>query len=1797
MQANTDQSSDPALRRIAAQKLDHLRRDLLDLTRNNALVNCKITSDQYLRVIDEQPRFIFERLVNDKPMTFQSLPEPPSTPQDEQTAEFRSAVEAAKKSDRQYQQDVQAWYPSSRKTPPLRRLQDRVRKQLGMAERLGPNTKDANRLKEWARDNRIQPDFELPAPNDQTDQPHHIDNEIQTLAMPANMLKLLRKIQSNDRSQRQEIGVNSLYCAFGFLEWTDPDKQETSLSPLLLLPVELTRKNRVSGPKYTVTAESDEAEPNLVLQEKLQREFGIQLPPNYGDDIEQYFTDVSRALPRRINPRIRRYVTLGIFRSSPMALYKDLDPENWKLTSGPGFDLLVTSNDSLYGNNVATAGSMDAVERNEPSLVADADSSQITAVNDILDHKSFAIEGPPGSGKSQTIVNAIAAALQRGKKVLFVAQKGAALDVVKTRLQERGLGNTVLALQATQQERQAFRDQLNQRIDQGRDTLSRPSGKARSQYRERRHKIRSRSEALLEKVESTDMSVQEILALSIKYSADFAVAADDLPEPAFDRECDSGQIFEIHELADSLDQVMLSLDHKSAWAAVKSPPLDRFAVDDLIRQADQMREAYSHCADSQVELIGLGIDSRISGGKAVWSIPDELRAVKTAASYADITLVTYVISAALTEEFSEFVAEVRCTTRELRSVKKSITTTPSSALCESLQKGADDASKLELENFSIDAVRCLRRRHTAEKHSADAAAEPISILLGDEPWLSEINFPTLRDATELLQGADARSILRLRNEENTAEGGESALRKAMDRIRKLRERRVQLSTVFMLRDDLDTAGIAEASQILYGTGAFGKLLGSYRRAKKQFRHLAVEDARFEANEAAKQMEELASWQKDVTDLENNETLRSLFGIHFDGIDTPLDDFEQLADFIADVSHKLGNLQSRRLRRFLLNGDIDQVMTVVEFPELPNIAVAELDEHRTYLDDRLSLWEASIDDIEFASSVLQHPEQFGAEALANLATEMTNALKRRDQCENHRLNEKIDSLRFESDAFKGELDLLDRIERCSVPSIVVSRLVGEKKLGQTLSLFDQLRSHRDIAERILDELRENVSLRAATSKDFATMTDLADQLAHDRQGLIDHSRAHSTLEQVREAGFGPITDWLNEQRDTHPRPGNLILAHLYLSLARRVRNQMPRQLAAMSTDELERQRQKLVTANQRALDESADDLFAKLVREAKPPQGIGRGRKRDYTEMALVNHTRKLKKNTTPIRELTRRASQALVELQPCWMMSPLAVATYLQGDSTFDLCIIDEASQMPPESAMGAILRSNQVVVVGDSNQLPPTKFGQSISAEDEDEESDQAESILELATKTFQHSRRLKWHYRSRDSSLISFSNRYVYDSDLVVFPSPMEMAGDKGVSLRTVDGIYNKSVNAREAEAVVEAAVDFMRRNPERSLGIVTLNAKQCEVIHERLEEEINNDRTLSKLVQQKEQDDGGIDSLFVKNLENVQGDERDAIFISTVYGPSEQGRRVSQQFGPHINGRAGYRRLNVLLTRAREKIVTFTSMSPADIVADPTNNRGRYLLKQWLAYSAEQASRSSERIESAPRSPMVEHVAQLLRDRGWDVDVNVGSDQYGIDIGVRHRVRLGYFCGIDVDDYDFHASPSIRDRDILRRRVLEGLGWKLYQVWSTNWFTDEDTELTSLLNWVDKQYAEADDERFDEPDVVDYDSDVAEGSDDGDATVDPTDSSEDQDDSEDLAQRSDSPSIARPRVGDSVILRGVEDSELVYYRRLVDSHNPDNHLQFSVHWDPGATIVTMRVGEERRVRIDGSKVLVELRRIQPH
>ena len=484
---------------------------------------------------------------------------------------------------------------------------------------------------------------------------------------------------------------------------------------------------------------------------------------------------------------------------------------------------------------------------------------------------------------------------------------------------------------------------------------------------------------------------------------------------------------------------------------------------------------------------------------------------------------------------------------------------------------------------------------------------------------------------------------------------------------------------------------------------------------------------------------------------------------------------------------------------------------------------------------------------------------------------------------------------------------------------------------------------------------------------------------------------------------------------------------------------------------------------KVLDEQVRSLTNRYVRAricSEIPEKDGVKRSSEYGTLRRILEQKRPRKS---LRRLITDMPNALTQLTPCVLMSPLSISQYLPADQkAFDVVIFDEASQITVWDAIGSIARAGQTIVAGDPKQLPPTNFfGRSDDGLDDDLDEGDLESILDEMLGAGIPTRHLAWHYRSKNESLITFSNHNYYGGNLITFPSPT--LEDKAVRLVRVNGVYQKGggrTNREEANAIVAEIVRRLKNDifneEKRTIGVVTFNAEQQRLIENLLDEERRHHPDIEPHFS-----DDLIEPVFVKNLESVQGDERDVILFSITYGPDASGK-ISMNFGP-LNREGGERRLNVAITRARSEMVVFSSLGADEIDLSRTSATGVRDLKHFLDFADRGIKALGEAVFGSRGdfdSPFEVAVARGLQERGWIVHPQIGVSAFRVDIGIVHPDFAGrYLVGVECDGATYHRSATARDRDKIREEILSRLGWKLLRLWSTDYWVDNEGELDRL------------------------------------------------------------------------------------------------------------------------------------------
>ncbi|MDR2301666.1 MAG: DUF4011 domain-containing protein [Deltaproteobacteria bacterium] len=1744
-------------------KLALMRKKVIDLSNRNPLINVGLSprSASIVRVVDELPEILAYRLRQRQTMAFKALPElDENNPADEKTSKFRAYLNALKAEDMEYLDFAANQTSGNMATPEEveleeRKLKDKVRAILKLPPR---PAKGGFNLEDHARANGIDPSFELPAPGE-SGLPNRQDYEIQTLFLPSDLNRRLTALYGKCRTWEEETGINAFHAAFGLLRWSDASNKDKIInSPLVLLPVKLELRRSNKGPKFLVTADGDDCVLNFVLSEKLKLEHSLQLPDfQGGQNVEDYFETIKAAIADRDKWSLSRQVIFGIFPSAKMAIYHDLNPDkSWYSKNRVIVDLLY-GRETAALETVAPTYDVDKpeIDRSINPLVLSADSSQVSAVYDAMAGKNLALEGPPGTGKSQSIVNIIAAALKKGHKVLFVAEKMAALEVVKSRLEAIGLGNFLLPLQANRSERAQVVAALRSRVNMAPPPPPPDFAPLNDQLNEARHKLNAYISLISEPFGSAGLSIRDVLGrfratAEVLNGAPRALDNPSVPELLT---LDKHKIEALKKAANDLEKAALEAAAASDnWRGLKVYELDAILAKSISDQADLAYASLSEVSDLKARMSGFAlddlkdseIDQAISFlGQALGLYPD-----------LDHDLVERLSAPGGLPKVNDYLDKLERHEFLKTHLSALLTDAQSSQTLDNLTQAAILAEKM---NFhSLDLEKCHRELAEANQDLNEMIEDlgNLTPVVKAYPIVGTMSFDDLAAVREHVLGFDPR-VLNLRTNPRPAASRLSQLSYLLNQGLALRNQQTELAAKFPIKTSPGLIpppqALMDAAERLRKDGFFSRLFGPFRAAKALYHNLTRVDE-FDSAQAAHELSELATFIQAKQRFETAPELMEAFPNLFYGLNSDLNLMLGLVNYYQLIDQNFAGLANQEIANLLCHGeanllssipavksqeedDYEQLKTVhadldkwyhegltayeklaklLFFGEGPNKAKplikadpqsvdAFIEAAKTKLGEKmphvftpqeiapaaapLSLGPAPYGAPDPALALAPYPALPAAQTFVKLVQERFR-LKgdlESDQTAKELLGEKFQGPETTRSLVAGELEALKLIEQAGPNGWDLYRALSNEEIGQLPSILT------DIKEKLINFDEALSSLTSLTGVDFkAKISPLSDQeaeifaknLAGDQKGLFAHAALEAGKKKVNDLGLAWFLGAFEAENKPLKNLAAVLEAAIYRAMALKVRQTHNQELLNFSSLELNRYREALAQRDLDLIKWARLDLARALFMGANPPVGVSFGRKSDYTQYSLLVNEIGKKKQFTPIRNLIGRAAQAIMELKPCWMMSPTAVSQYLSDESvTFDLGILDEASQMPPENAIPSLARCKQIIIVGDTNQLPPTNFFQkNVLAEsyvDEDggeaEPETLEESILEVAIERFSPKRRLLWHYRSRHSALINFCNHVIYDDELTVYPSPSEKRPDMGLTLVKVPGLYQRSLNPIEAQTMVKWALSHMKNDPNRSLGLVTFNEKQRSFISDLMERAIESNDYALKYVDDWKNRNDGLETFFVKNLENVQGDERDVIFIGTVYGPEKKDGPVAQRFGP-VTGASGRRRLNVLFSRAKQKIVTFTSMGPADVKANEADQTGTSMLKQWLTYCemgglGQEFKKRPEGLENEPS--LEKHVLSKVKALGFQVDQNVGTEGYALDLTVASdSYPMGYLMGLEGDGPSYNQNVSDRDRDRLRPEVLTGLGWKLGRLWTSAWYANPDGELEALKTALDLNLSEA-------------------------------------------------------------------------------------------------------------------------------
>lgn len=1378
--------------------------------------------------------------------------------------------------------------------------------------------------------------------------------EVETNHPPKDVQRILRSLRKKTKTFADEQGINVLYMTFGIIEWKDsPSSTNINRSPLVLVPVSLTWES-INSP-ICLSMIDDEILLNPAIKHKFSEEFNTEIPDLLPDeDIDSYFKKL-RQYADAEGFSVKDEVYIGILSFSKISIYNDIDKHKDQMAAHPLIQALSGDGDGLKVQESLSIelGEIDH-DSEDPTKVfqiVDADSSQQDAITYAKKGISFVLQGPPGTGKSQTITNIIAEQIASGKKVLFVSEKKAALDVVFRRLKDAGLADFCFILHDTKANKKAVVEQLRTVMEMS-SKHAEISDAAMFELDELvrcRDTLNGYANELNKKIEPLRKSVfqanGEISALDEIEDVIFS-----FPNVTFVSDTEYRNILSLlNRLKESLSRMKTRISDNPWRNSVVHYATQEFRHDlnaiglrienecqEAIRLSGSISEAIGVVRPQTLDnLFGLSVILRTAGEfhhvPVKWFEDNNILLVESKVPEGK----------ELRERFEHQCTELRLEFEDIKKIYHSSSTETLGKL-DSLQYVAKVRDGLE--NFiGHDPFYSAADQDSAKLGFAKSILEKTATFNSERAKL-------LVSYSEDLFSIDHEEMLH-RFEENS---------KKLLKIFKSSYREDKRQFMSMRKNTERKYSDREAIVILKHVGKLSSMRSEL--VDKCGEMLALFPSGYSIDSAdmktvSEKIDNLATLQKFRRGLESLESL------------------------IAEESEKHDDLAA--MFGFLYQGfttDWDAVDRAINWTH----DISKLIKQYDFTDET------------FITGICE------SESFAKSCVEYSDALDS--------LKNVLDGdLKWFTDLFKAD-EAIDKLE--------ISR----------------------IAARVYD-CRNNLSL--------------LDQWNDLRSIMDDCEKEH-------------LDDYLKQVLS-----GNITKEHIVEAFKKRffrlwIDGVVPNLPEVRDFNET---KQDGYIRDFRRLDKEQFAIAQKAVKvrliNNLPDLNTFSNGQVNILKRELAKQRRLL-----PVRKLFGMIPNLIMTLKPCLMMSPLSVSQYLEADNyKFDTVIFDEASQVKTENALGAIYRGKQVIIAGDSKQLPPTSFFDSASVmdfdSDEDDENDPGildTSLLEESL--YLPSRELLWHYRSRHEHLIAFSNTKIYRNRLVSFPSNRERSSGWGVEYVHVEnGVYNGKGNPKgnieEAKRVTDEVFRHFREHPERTLGVVAFGTVQEEAI----ENQINIRRQREPQYEEFFREDL-TEPFFVKSLENVQGDERDTIIFSIGYAKDKAGI-MRMNFGP-LSKAGGERRLNVAITRAKYNVKLVGSILPTDILIERISEDGPKLLRKYIEYAINgpevlEQETSAENDEWFD-SPFEESVHSFLTAKGYKVDTQVGCSGYRIDMAVKHPKLSGiYVLGIECDGAMYHSSKTARERDRLRQSLLESMGWKLYRIWSTDWIKDMVNEKRRLLEAV--------------------------------------------------------------------------------------------------------------------------------------
>ncbi len=1697
-----------------AAKIEDWRGRLLDLSKRNRLIHCKIGPRGALELLHPAPAEIWQRLLGtDTPLTFAWK----SSLVDEDVQASELTTQAGKSS----------LFADDGKTPDT--------------ERTIP-------LQECLESTRLCP------------------HDVLTPLADGKLKNRIKRLKQNAQSSIDEQGVNILYLGFGLLKWYESLVSDVeNLSPLLLVPVRLTRKN-LNSP-WTISIEDDELISNQCLQEMLRKSFEIQLPEltaengDEGPNPFDYFKKIERILaeqPLAKRWSIQQRVILGTFSFQKIAMWQDLGKNSQSIAAHGICRGIAGDTAALSGGGGDLPTQTEYDETIHPKTVhsiLDSDGSQCEAILAARNGLSFVLDGPPGTGKSQTIANIIAECLADGKRVLFVSEKMAALEVVKKRFSVRDkddkeqdmIGDFCLECHSHKAKPLSVVAELMRCLN-----LQREGSPPQDDELERLHDIRRKLNQYVRSIHRPQGELQLTPYHAHGRLSSLRTVRDTRCPIQSPERMTASSLREIDALLKRLQQFHSVLKHYNThpWRGVKTNSFSFTLQSDIQHEFTSLA---NHLDDTQPHVETLQKHGLAESDTSYSSLPTVISHVAELLNYPQFPQAWFAGDpAVLSQDVLNLDAAQQDIQRAANLIPQFDLRVPNS-LTDIISRILQYRDDPLLRRVQVEQAGTLRRL----RQMLDLACRSLATLHKevDELWFDADNLAKLL-SVRLSPNSTIEIVRKLaqigsiagetgpihpnwldQGVRNRISQTASTCQQHLSKCREIKEAKAALwnGSAFQAvgREISDEA----TDFATIGRRIVGRINGRWPRFRSRADGLYSKQIAPSTKSLLRDMEQLRAYHAHQANaIESQKSCIGSLVYHANG----QVDWKRVRDGINAIARiQAINPLSESLKKALtsetgVNRENLRTSAAAVLATLTKIGMNVQATNKAYAMNDFGGGRSDYQTLSCGDLVawISQAEQ----AVGKLLTDVTIAEK---------------SLRPNADILLDELSgvcirLVDleqmnsaaeplRVKLSGVPGIAGPLLYNSnsahlrpedvkaivslkefvakygarplKSLVDFVSNADARSEAHDAGERLRELSREKMAPCWNTIADiFSLTTPVSNGIVLEKASLQSCSawlrKMVEDLPQLQEwIDFKEIENGLS-QHNLQEIIAEVVNGHIPLDDAlvafqsrfyRCWLDSVYSRDPVLRSFKVEDHEANLKTfqhldkefvknAYKRIRSQLLDDVDRPHSNMFNVPQ---------TSELGILLHESNKRRRLMPLRRLFRQIPEMLQRLKPCIMMSPLAVSTFLDSsDIIFDVVIFDEASQVRPHDAIGAIYRGAQLIVAGDQKQLPPTQFFDRLDAEDDADWAEEGgeedagnnlgdyESILDVCCTLGMSRKRLRWHYRSRRESLIAFSNHLFYDNKLVTFPSVFDVKGKSAVRFHHVkDGVWLPGTaggfNPNEAKETARLIVEHFENQPKRSLGVITFNQKQQTAVLDELEKIAQKRPDLEDLL------DGSNDvKLFIKNLENVQGDERDRIILSIGYGYDGAGK-FAMRFGP-LNQKGGERRLNVAVTRARYETTLVSSIRAGDIDLANTNSEGVKLLRAFLDY----AERGTEAIVGlVTETPGAEHdspfeaeVENSLRQHGLEVRRQVGCSGFRIDLALTHPQHPGqYLLGIECDGATYHSSAMARDRDRLRQEVLEGLGWTICRVWSTDWVRNPAKQIARIVAAYEAQLKKVDQEEL--------------------------------------------------------------------------------------------------------------------------